>query len=180
MNQRLLLTLTAFLAMGAGLVFNRLYLADTPEPDAGSATAGPVGAQRPPFTLGRVDGRKVSSSEFDGRVMLINFWATWCGPCRTEMPMLVKLQTQYAGRGLAVVGIALDDVGQARAFAKSLGVNYTVLVGGADVIAVSRAYGNLAGQLPYSVLVDRHGVVRWTHLGELSRDTLEKQLEKLL
>jgi thiol-disulfide isomerase/thioredoxin len=122
----------------------------------------------------------VSADEFAGEVLLVNFWATWCAPCREEMPMLVDLQAEFAERGLSVVGIALDDVQQARDFADELGVNYTILVGGADVMAAGVAWGNRAGTLPYTVLVDRDGVVRWTYLGVLEHDELVQRIEALL
>ena len=139
-----------------------------------------LGQKRPPYTLGDVQGQRVSASSFDGDVVLVNFWATWCSPCRKEMPMLQKLSAAYRDRGLKVVGIALDDVAQARAFAAKLGIDYTILVGDADVMAVGIAYGNRAGMLPYTVLIGRDGIVRWTHLGELDRDDLESELRKLL
>lgn len=94
--------------------------------------------------------------------------------------MLNEVHAAYAPAGLAVVGIALDDVQRARDFAESLGIDYTILVGAQDVMATGLAWGNRAGLLPYTVLVDRDGVVRWTHLGELKRDPLLAQIEPLL
>jgi peroxiredoxin len=145
-----------------------------------SAAAALLGRPRPEFTHGATDGRLVSAGDFDGRVLLMNFWATWCEPCREEMPMLDALQGEYAGEGLAVVGVALDDVQRARGFVERLGLSYTVLVGAGDVLETSRAWGNAAGLLPYSVLVDRQGTVRWTHFGELRRQELVARLEELL
>jgi peroxiredoxin len=139
-----------------------------------------LGAERPPFTLGAADGQQVSAHDFDGRVLLINFWATWCTPCRAEMPMLNETYRQYREAGLSVVGIALDDVQRAREFAGQLGIDYTILVGSTDVMATGLAYGNRAGMLPYTVLVGRDGTVRWTHLGELQRDQLLEQIQPLL
>jgi peroxiredoxin len=96
------------------------------------------------------------------------------------MPMLSELHGEYAGQGLRVLGIALDDVQPARDFVTELGIAYPVLVGMADVMATSRAYGNRAGLLPYSVLIDRDGVVRWSRLGELTRTELLEQAGPLL
>lgn len=153
------------------------------DPNTGEAAAGPaalIGKARPPFTLGASDGQRISAGDFDGQVMLINFWATWCTPCREEMPMLNELQAELGPSGLAVVGIALDDVARARDFAAQLGIDYTILVGAGDVMAIGRVYGNQAGVLPYTVLVDREGVVRWTYLGELKRPALLAQITPLL
>ena len=94
--------------------------------------------------------------------------------------MLAEVQRKLASRGLEIVGIALDDVQQARTFAEELGVTYTVLVGGADVMATGVVYGNRAGMLPYTVLVDRVGIIRWTHLGELDHQDLLARLKPLL
>lgn len=94
--------------------------------------------------------------------------------------MLTEVHEAYETAGLSIVGIALDDLQQARDFVASLGIDYTILVGGADVMAAGAAYGNRAGLLPYSVLIDRQGVIRWTHLGELERGELESRLAPLL
>lgn len=175
-----LILVVAVLATLAGVLTGRALQQD---PNQGPAAEGPdalLGQPRPPFTLGASDGRRVSASDFDGQVLLVNFWATWCAPCREEMPMLNEVHAAYAPAGLAVVGIALDDVQRARDFAESLGIDYTILVGAQDVMATGLAWGNRAGLLPYTVLVDRDGVVRWTHLGELKRDPLLAQIEPLL
>lgn len=135
-----------------------------------------IGERRPDFALADANGRMVSSDSFDGDVLLLNFWATWCTPCVEEMPMLSRMQQQFAGQGVNIVGIALDDPERARQFAAGLGVEYTVLFGLADAMLVGRRYGNRAGMLPYSVLVDRAGTIRWTRLGILDRIGLETRL----
>lgn len=138
-----------------------------------------IGERRPDFALADANGRMVSSDSFDGDVLLLNFWATWCTPCVEEMPMLSRMQQQFAGQGVNIVGIALDDPERARQFAAGLGVEYTVLFGLADAMLVGRRYGNRAGMLPYSVLVDRAGTIRWTRLGILDRIGLETRLAEL-
>ena len=122
----------------------------------------------------------MSLDEFSGRVVLINFWATWCAPCRKEMPMLQAVHEEFESQGLSLLGIALDDVQRARDFADQFGIGYPILVGAGDVMATGVAYGNEAGLLPYSVLIDRQGVVRWTYLGELKEGELRRQLQALL
>jgi peroxiredoxin len=139
-----------------------------------------VGQPRPDFTLGDSNGVAVSAADFDGKVTLINFWATWCTPCVEEMPMLSRLQQSYAGRGVQIVGIALDDPQKAGDFAAQLDIDYRVLVGTTDAILVGRQFGNRAGMLPYSVLLDSDGIVRWAYLGALDKQELEAQIQALL
>lgn len=135
-----------------------------------------LGQRRPDFTLSDMHGKRVSASNFDGHIWLVNFWATWCTPCVEEMPMLSRLQQENEDRGLQVVGIALDDAERATEFAAGLAISYTVLVGKTDVVLTGRRFGNATGMLPFSVLIDSDGVIRWTHLGALSREELQRQI----
>ena len=139
-----------------------------------------LGQFRPDFELGDMNGDTVFAADFDGKIMLLNFWATWCKPCIEEIPMLTRLQHNYAGHGVQVVGIALDDPHKAREFASELAVNYPILVGSTDTVLAGRRYGNRSGMLPYSVLVDAHGIVRWAYLGALDKEELEVQIKALL
>ena len=180
---RLLFILVVGLAgAGAGWLFTETVLKDEPPQlqDPAPAASEMVGQAMPDFSLGSTTGDIVTAGDFDGQVILINFWATWCAPCRAEMPMLSDLHERLSGRGFQVVGIALDDVQQARDFMEELQIHYPVLVGGADVMAVSVAYGNRTGLLPYSVLVDRQGIIRWTRLGILELSELEARIEAVL
>lgn len=173
-------------SMGGALAYR---LAFFPQPWQGpEALAGEtpeigqsvVGTHRPDYTLGSGSGERISAGDFDGQVVLVNFWATWCKPCREEMPMLVELHHEYQDKAFQIVGIALDDVQQARDFAAELGIDYPILVGTTDVMGVVRLYGNLSGVLPYSVLIDRDGIIRWTRLGELKDDDLRRRIQDLL
>jgi peroxiredoxin len=137
------------------------------------------GQRRPDFTLADTHGSHWSATDLNGRPWLVNFWATWCAPCVEEMPMLSRLQQDYEELGLRVVGIALDDPDDAREFADSLSIDYPVLVGLTDVVLVGRKYGNRSGMLPYTVLVDAEGIIRWTHLGALDRENLDQQIDLL-
>ena len=177
-----LLVVTGILAAGAGWLFTRVVLESEPAqvavPDSPAAESL-IGKSRPDFTLGSATGERVSAADFDGRVVLLNFWATWCEPCREEMPMLSSLSEEFSDRGVQIVGIALDDVQQARDFLQELGIEYTNLVGTVDVMALSRAYGNQAGLLPFSVLIDQEGIVRQTWLGVLNEAELREAFESL-
>ncbi|NND45114.1 MAG: TlpA family protein disulfide reductase [Xanthomonadales bacterium] len=168
--------------LGAGAAW--LFLAQAPgskkEGLSRPAASELIGEQRPDFSLGSTTGAILQASDFDGQLLLVNFWATWCKPCREEMPMLAEVQREFAPRGFQVLGIALDDVAQARDFLAELGIEYPNAVGTVDVMALSAAYGNRAGVLPYSVLVDRDGVIRWNLLGEIEEHELRELLAQWL
>ena len=163
---RFLMILVAIAALAGGL-----YL---------SANEDLVGSFRPDFRLGNSDGAFVTPEDFAGKTLLINFWATWCEPCRKEMPMLNELQAEYGTAGLQIIGIALDDVQNVRKFAEKLGISSPILVGMTDVMKTSRDYVNVTGMLPFSVLVDKEGVIRWQYAGEIQADNISSLLDDLL
>lgn len=138
-----------------------------------------IGRPRPDFSHRDPNGKVVSASDFDGRPLLLNFWATWCTPCVEEMPMLSALQNDRSAVGLNVVGIALDDAERAAAFAAEMDLSYPVLLGSTDVVLTGRRYGNRSGMLPFTVLVDSNGIIRWSHLGALELDQLERALAEI-
>jgi peroxiredoxin len=164
----------------AGFFAARLYF-DEPLPASRLSHDGViVGQPRPDFSLGSSTGDVVTAADFNGRVLLLNFWATWCEPCLREMPMLVELQAQYGAQGLRVVGVAVDDPKSAMDFTREYGITYPILVGMGDVMAMNVAFGNTDGVLPYSVLVDREGIVRWQYVGEIPRSDITALLQRFL
>ena len=164
----------------AGFFAAKLYF-DEPLPASRLSRDGViVGQARPDFRLGSSTGDIVSAADFDGRVLLLNFWATWCEPCLREMPMLVDMQTQYGSKGLQVLGVAVDDPQKAMEFARAYGITYPILVGIGDIMEMNVAYGNTDGVLPYSVLVDREGIVRWQYVGEIPKKDLTSLLQRFL
>jgi thiol-disulfide isomerase/thioredoxin len=170
MKFRLTLALLG-LAGIAGGVMTALWL--------GASPAGPVDSRRPAFTLPDMAGQPRSIDEWDGKLLLVNFWATWCKPCREEIPLLVEFQDRYAGRGLQVLGLALDDPAPVRAYAAEMGINYPVLVDAMGVAKVQDAYGGNS-LLPFSALVGRDGRILATHSGELKADDLRAWIEPRL
>ena len=148
--------------------------------NGGKAAMAKKGSKRPDFSLPDLEGTQHAISEWDGKVVLVNFWATWCPPCREEMPAFISLKETYGEQGFEIIGVAIDELGAIADFADTLGVNYPVLHGQADASAVTRQYGNKIGALPYSVLLDRDGIVRFTRAGGLSKRKLESELKKYL
>jgi len=113
-------------------------------------------------------------------VILVNFWATWCAPCREEMPLLSEVRDRYASSGLEVVGIAIDTASKVREFLRSTPVSYPVLLADADGLDLMRALGNTAGGLPFTLLIDRKGEVTWYKLGLLKKEELEAKVRGAL
>jgi len=132
------------------------------------------------FILPDVDGVQRNLSEWQGKVIVINFWATWCPPCREEIPDFIELQTQYSDRGLQFIGIALQEAEEIRDFIAEFDVNYPSLVGTDKVIQVANKLGNGIGALPYTVIIDRHGIISFTRRGPLSKSDAETAIQPLL
>jgi peroxiredoxin len=146
-----------------------------------AAGAGPIAPanQAPDFTLRTLEGKNLRLGEQRGQVVLVNFWATWCGPCRQEMPHLNKLYEKYKSSGFVLLGVNVDDdTRQAAGVANKLGVKFPVLPD-ADK-RVSKQYDLSA--MPSTVLIDRDGRVRYLHRGYQNgyEDTYDRQIRELL
>jgi thiol-disulfide isomerase/thioredoxin len=130
--------------------------------------------------LSDLDGRPRRLLEWQGRALLCNFWATWCAPCREEVPMLVAAKHQLPSSGPEIIGIGIDRPDNIREFASIYKINYPMLVGGAAVLGVLRELGNASGGLPYSVAMDRSGAVVGRKLGALTAAELRRVLASLI
>ena len=178
--RKLVVTLVAIAALLAGFYLSARHFSEpivVAQPVSGGIL---VGSYRPDFQLGNSTGVFVTPADYAGKTVLINFLATWCVPYRNEMPMLMDLQRQYGSAGLQVVGIALDDAETVKGFIKTYGITYPILIGEADVFDTSLAYGNGEGVLPYSVLVDKTGIVRWQYAGIIQHEKISSLLSELL
>jgi thiol-disulfide isomerase/thioredoxin len=180
--RRLVITLVSITAMLAGFYISARHFAEPlPTPAVQSVSSDNlIGSLRPDFKLGSNKGELVSPTDFAGKTILINFWATWCAPCREEMPMLMDLQRVHGASGLQVVGIALDDAKQVNHFVSTYGITYPILVGEADVFETSAAYGNSEGVLPYSVLIDKNGIILWNYAGIIKHEKINSLLNEFL
>ena len=124
-----------------------------------------------------VSGESRSLEQWRDGVLIVNFWATWCGPCRQEIPLLVRFQTKYASKGVQIVGISVDSADKVRQFALEYRVGYPLLIGSFAVLDLSRRLGNTASALPYTVVFDRNGKVIRTRLGAITEIELEKAIQ---
>jgi thiol-disulfide isomerase/thioredoxin len=137
----------------------------------------------PAATLWQLDfpdlaGQRQPLARWHGRVLVLNFWASWCAPCREEIPDFVALHREFAPRGVEFVGIAIDSPDQVRQFLQTVPVSYPILVGEGAAHNLARQLGNASGALPYTIVLDRDGKVVLTRLGRLPRATLEAVLRR--
>ncbi len=146
------------------------------EDNANAPVEVSVPDRRPAFNLPDTAGQIRSVREWDGKVLVINFWATWCPPCREEIPEFVALQRKYAPRGLQFIGIAIDEPEAVLAFMKSVGVNYPVLLGQLTGTDLSRKYGNRWGALPFTAVIDREGQIVSVKGGSVTRREMEQKI----
>ena len=172
----------AFVSALAGFFLFRVMV---PEPNTGVHQSGAqetslVGSMVPELELPDPQGRMTPLSTWKGRPMLINFWATWCPPCREEIPDLMALRHEFADRGLVIVGVALDEPDKVSAFVEEFGIEYPILVEPGRGMAMNRAFGNALGVLPYTVFVDALGIVRSIHRGALTRRQGRERVQSLL
>jgi peroxiredoxin len=147
---------------------------------AGKAPAAraDVGSPAPEFTLADLNGNQVASSSLRGKVVILDFWATWCPPCREEIPHFVSLQSKYRGQGLQIVGVSLDAGGakDVKPFADEHDVNYTMLIGNEDI---ARTYGNIYA-IPTTFVLDRSGKIVQRFVGFTAPEVIEATIKPLL
>ena len=171
------LALVVVAVVAAGMLYFGFHTARRSGTDHAPGVLG-YGTPAPNFTLEALDGKNVSLADFRGKAVLVNFWATWCGPCKIETPWLVELQNEYGSQGLQVVGVAMDDSGKddIAKFAKDMGMNYPVLLGKE---AVGDAYGGVPA-LPESFFVGRDGKIIDRIIGLKGRGEIEDSIKKAL
>src|SRR5499427_1185436 len=144
----------------------------------GPDTLDPAGKPAPDFTLQTLGGKNVTLSSLRGKAVLLNFWATWCGPCKIEMPWFVELQKEYGAQGLQIVGVAMDDSSKEdiAKFVKEMGVNYPILIGKENV---GNDYGGV-NVLPTTLFIDRDGKIVAREFGLQSRSIFVDNIKKAL
>jgi thiol-disulfide isomerase/thioredoxin len=127
-----------------------------------------------------LSGQEQALGQWSQDWLLLNFWATWCAPCREEMPYLAKLPQKYAGRHLKLLGIAADNAAKAAKFAQEAKIDYTLLAGEGRAMELAKRLGNEAGALPYTVLIAPGGRIAWVRMGALDARETETILDKML
>jgi len=153
--------------------------AERPPSKEAAPAAGEIGSRLPDFELKDLTGRPISSVDLHGKVVLVDFWATWCQPCKKEMPGYQKLADRYGPRGFAVIGFkseVMRDAEDPLGFARKIGVRYPVVVASEDV---AQKFGGIVG-LPTTLLYDRQGILRMKVIGFEYTDTIEASIKPLL
>jgi thiol-disulfide isomerase/thioredoxin len=163
------------LALGLGL-----YYGQRPSGTEPSSRSGPDASALLAIALPDVDGREQALGQWKGKVVVVNFWATWCAPCREEMPEFVRAQNELGGKGLQLVGIAVDQADKVRQFSSEIGLNYPALIGGYGAMELSKSLGNKLMALPFTVVINREGRVAHTQLGPLRDAQLRSIVSQLL
>jgi thiol-disulfide isomerase/thioredoxin len=179
LSTRLWFTLVGLLAMGAGTAL-WLLRAPTgmPAPRIESAPRiAPVALYAAAFT--DLQGRQQALGQFQGKLVVVNFWATWCAPCREEMPAFDRLYARWRERGVEIVGISAEEGAAVARFASSLNLRYPLWIGGGEVGELSRRLGNSRGVLPHTVLISPTGQVLETRVGPYTEEQLEARLSAL-
>jgi len=178
MNKKLIMGAVAVFVIGV-VIGNYAIKWFRQPPEPSTATQSLIGTTLPQFSLVGLDGVREDVSQWQGKVRVINFWATWCPPCKREIPAMIELQESYGRQGLQIVGIAMDNSEAVQEYVKESAINYPILLGD-DAIEIAEKLGNDMGLLPYTVIVDQTGAIAYIRYGEVDRDTLESEIKKLL
>ncbi len=173
-RQALLIAAVSTLAAGAGYFFGTPRQAFTPPSEA---VPDPDAAARLlALTLPDLEGKPQSLSQWKGRVLVVNFWATWCPPCKEEMPEFSRLHIEHASNGVQFVGISIDTADKVQAFSKETPVSYPLLIGGLENLDLASDLGNRAKGLPFTVVLRPDGSPQQVKLGKFATADLEKTI----
>jgi thiol-disulfide isomerase/thioredoxin len=170
MKQTALMISAAIIALGLGLFSWHFFAPAKP----------PASHPLPDFSLLDLSDQQHSITEWQGKVLVINFWATWCPPCLKEIPDFVALQKQLADQDVQFIGIALDDKESVVEFTTTTKINYPILLGGDNGIALTHQLGNNVDAVPYTIIVDREGLILEKHPGEFSKEKILEVITPLM
>ncbi|CRI65350.1 Alkyl hydroperoxide reductase/ Thiol specific antioxidant/ Mal allergen [Thiocapsa sp. KS1] len=175
----MVILLAGGISIGVAVVGQRWI--EAPKPEAGLAVRQPAPLQTlPDFGLTDLAGREVSSEAWAGKVVVINYWASWCPPCVREMPLFIETQEALGAAGVQVVGIAVDRLEDVEKFVADYPVNYPILMANPEAVALSKRLGNRVEGLPFTVIFDRRGRRVFSRTGEVTAAELKAELDALV
>ncbi|MGD7034535.1 TlpA family protein disulfide reductase [Methylotuvimicrobium buryatense] len=170
MKQTTVLIIAAAVALASGI-----WLQSKNQPETQTEAM-----ELPDYRLPDLTGNERSSSEWRGKIVIVNFWATWCPPCREEIPEFIALQQEYQGRGLQFVGIAIETKESVEKYLDFVDINYPMLIAGDQGIILTQQWGNSAGILPFSLIFNQQGRMIHKQAGQLSRAKIVEIIEPLI
>lgn len=179
LKQIILYSCVAIFALGAGS-FLRTLMSEAYQTELSSEESQQGAQAILAASLPDLQGENQEVSQWLGKVMVVNFWATWCTPCREEIPEFIEAQKKYGEQGLIFIGIAIDQADKVKMFSQEFGINYPVLVGSFDTWSLLEAAGNRHSALPYTVVINRSGELVENYLGRVELKKLEKMVIPLL
>jgi thiol-disulfide isomerase/thioredoxin len=135
--------------------------------------------QLPEFSFVDLEGQPRNSSEWAGKAIILNFWATWCPPCRKEMPLFVDAQREYGEQGVQVIGIAVDDPHMVQDFVDVYGIDFPILIGDTEAIKLANRLGNRFDALPFTAIFDKNGNTTFIQAGQIDAKTLQQAISGL-
>ena len=168
----------AVLALVTGIVKN--WPKDQPNSSLQTPQSPLISQLRPDFTMPDLAGTQRNIKEWDGKVLAVNFWATWCEPCKQEIADFNILQKQYGSKGFQFIGVALDDHQAVQTYLKTSAIVYPVLIGEDEAAKVATHYGDDEGVVPYTAFIDRKGRIAFIQYGAMSQDHAREVIESLL
>lgn len=169
-RQYALYTLLGALALGVGVWAAQKHYAPT-------ANSDQVPSSMWTMPLTDTAGQLQTLAQWRGKTLVLNFWATWCAPCRDEIPDLISIRRQYAVKSVEIVGIALDNAQAVSPYARDMKINYPIVIGEGAALDLARALGNPSGALPYTVAIAPDGTILMRHLGRLPKAKFQSILD---
>lgn len=163
-------------ALGGVLLYE--FLQSRGASEAAATRQAPLELHAIPLT--DLEGRQTVFNDWTGDLLVVNFWAPWCAPCRREIPSLIEIQNEYATRGVRILGIAFDNEPQVRRFADEYAINYPLFLAASRSSMYNAALGNPSGSLPFTAILNRNLQIIFQHNGEVSLKQLRTELEKVL
>lgn len=170
MKQSGIIIIAAVIALVGGIAVQRFL----PPPEETGDTS------LPDFNLPDLSGNQHNISEWRGKILILNFWATWCPPCRKEIPEFIVLQKEYSAKSVQIIGIALEEQQPIVEYASSAHINYPILIGGDDGVALAHRLGNSIDAIPYTIVVNQQGQIIHRHPGEFSKEQVLEIINPLL